>query len=248
MDHKQANLSNLIALWQLYGFKSLPIGVKQSVNVNSSWPHRSWFASSSNAGDVLDTLLAEQSRRQAGIICPLWPSLEPSHLALAQKLLNDDWQIGFSQTAMQLPRNAWRQQHRLEQQDISIERVVTKENLAIWKDIASSAFNYAIDEGAIQILLERDDVNVYLAAKEGQYVGTALFFQTGSYLGVHQVAVAPAWQGKGVAYQLMLRLFEQALVSDAEHIVLQASKLGLPLYQKLGFNTLFTIDNYRKSA
>ena len=65
---------------------------------------------------------------------------------------------------------------------------------------------------------------------------------------MHQVSVSPSFQGQGIAKWLMINLLNQSVDWQAENIVLQASTMGKPLYDKLGFKGQFFINNYQKTT
>ncbi|PKF49752.1 GNAT family N-acetyltransferase [Enterovibrio nigricans] len=122
--------------------------------------------------------------------------------------------------------------------DESINEVASHIPLA-----CSEAFAYSLDETVIQHVLT--DPNCYLFAlfKDGKIAGTVLLFQTGRTLGIHQLGTVRAYRKMGVAAQLMAHSLSFASELGCGYAVLQASKAGIPLYSKLGFEQLATITS-----
>jgi ribosomal protein S18 acetylase RimI-like enzyme len=63
---------------------------------------------------------------------------------------------------------------------------------------------------------------------------------------IDDVGTLPEFQGKGYATQLICYVLSEAKRLDARHCFLEASDLGLGVYQKLGFETLFKNTIYSK--
>lgn len=62
---------------------------------------------------------------------------------------------------------------------------------------------------------------------------------------IDDVGTSPTSQGKGYATSLMHIALSEAIQRGATHCFLEASASGLSLYQKIGFNTLFTNYIYK---
>ncbi|MDG0027732.1 GNAT family N-acetyltransferase [Trinickia sp. Y13] len=86
----------------------------------------------------------------------------------------------------------------------------------------------------------------FVAERDGRVIGTVLCWKYGedtSSLGM--VIVSPAFQGYGIGR----RLAEMALEAlGARATVLHATPAGLPLYEKLGFAPIGTLDQHQGAA
>ncbi|WP_225034506.1 GNAT family N-acetyltransferase [Paraburkholderia sp. XV] len=83
----------------------------------------------------------------------------------------------------------------------------------------------------------------FVALSEGRIVGTALcwkFGEHGASLGM--VIVSPDQQGRGIGRELMERLLEML---GGRTTVLHATPAGQPLYEKLGFRAIGTINQHQ---
>ncbi len=65
-------------------------------------------------------------------------------------------------------------------------------------------------------------------------------------MGIHQVGVLDDHRGKGLARDAMLLLEQYALDAGINTLQLQASAMGEPLYQSLGYRSLGAIHNFIK--
>ena len=89
---------------------------------------------------------------------------------------------------------------------------------------------YRLSEGAV---LEADD---------GSIVGTCFATRQGSYATIGLVIVDPAYQGRKLGQRLMKWAVD---VAEGRSIVLNATDVGLPLYEKMGFRSFNRIHQYQ---
>jgi ribosomal protein S18 acetylase RimI-like enzyme len=83
-------------------------------------------------------------------------------------------------------------------------------------------------------ILDDPGLRGYLGSVDGRPVATAMSMRTGQTLGVYSVATLPDARGRGYGTALTW-----ATLADAdpgvEAVVLQASELGRPVYERMGF-------------
>lgn len=88
--------------------------------------------------------------------------------------------------------------------------------------------------------IERDPMVVtYVGYVDGAPMTSATLSQRGANVGVWSMATPDAHQGKGYGRALLRGLIEARRAGGAEAFFLMATAAGLPLYQSLGFRTLF---------
>ncbi len=248
MHIDRANLNNLTQLWQHYGSQLLYNDDQLRLNENISWPNRVWAdmttpVSISNLKQVVNTA-------PSTALFPLWPTITKDGSAATQAAVDalvhqsPDWQLAMQHTAMALELN--KQQlintHTTTRYPIHIKRLRDNSDIAAWVATGSKAFNYTIDVNVITPLLAREDTQILLAYNEHfQPVATGLLLKTDDVVGIHQIGVPAEYQGKGYATQMMHFLIQCAKKWQADYAVLQASKSGRPVYQKLGFVDQFLI-------
>jgi len=78
-------------------------------------------------------------------------------------------------------------------------------------------------------------LRIYLGSIDGETVGCAAAFTHGKDCEITLVAVLPEGRGRGISGRLMARALADAAEQGFETTTLQASKLGYPVYVKLGY-------------
>ncbi len=128
-----------------------------------------------------------------------------------------------------------------------VTNVTSPDEISVWAEVASQAFGYEIDATVVGRIAAVPDVELLLAREGGQAVATALTFQTGDTIGIHQVGVPKEHRGKGLARMIMDHTMARCAASSSRYATLQASAAGAGIYRGLGFQEQFTITNYRRS-
>jgi N-acetylglutamate synthase len=74
-----------------------------------------------------------------------------------------------------------------------------------------------------------------VGAVDGQIVTTSMAFLTGDVVGVYNVATLPDWRGKGFGRAMTWAAVVWGRERGARVAVLQASEMGYPVYERMGF-------------
>ena len=82
------------------------------------------------------------------------------------------------------------------------------------------------------------DVRVFNARLDGRPVGTSLAIRTGDVAGVYGVGTQPEARGRGVGTAATWAAVTAGTDWGSDTIVLQASQMGLSLYERMGFRTV----------
>ncbi len=82
------------------------------------------------------------------------------------------------------------------------------------------------------------DVRVFNARLDGRPVGISIAIRTGDVAGVYAVGTRPESRGRGVGTAATWAAVDAGSEWGADTIVLQASEMGLSLYQRMGFRTV----------
>lgn len=254
-----ANLSNLIGLWQKYGASASDIAGPVSLTINRGWPHRCWFEM--RALDQSNKSLEQfvEAGWVANIpdssVVPVWKINNgrdcnrlsaADHQYIEEQLMANGYSCTFEQTAMYLSLQEGRNCSVTARKGFQVSPVLTPEDIKQWVEVGSEAFNYSIDAQVIANVVADKDLQILLAWQDKQAVAAALLYKTGEVIGVHQVGVKQAFQGQGIAFCMMQHIVSACASWQGKAVVLQASKVGRPLYEKLGFNPQFNIKNYQK--
>ena len=121
---------------------------------------------------------------------------------------------------------------------LSIERVRTLSQLAAFRDVAFRGFGYppAIAHHFLpDRLLELPQVRAYAGLVGGELVATSLLIATGRVAGIYWVATLEAQRGRGYGEALTWASVAGGSEFGCDVASLQASKLGRPVYTRMGF-------------
>jgi GNAT superfamily N-acetyltransferase len=95
---------------------------------------------------------------------------------------------------------------------------------------------------------ELPDLRTYFGSVGGETVGCAGAFAHGSDCEVVFVAVLPEGRGRGISGRLMARALADAAEQGLETTTLQATKLGYPVYVKLGYADYGELQMWERRA
>jgi len=84
-------------------------------------------------------------------------------------------------------------------------------------------------------LLDRPECVVYVGYAEGTPVASGLGWRTGRTIGVYAIATIATARRRGYGAAMTARVVTDGLASGCEVAILQASELGRPIYERLGF-------------
>jgi GNAT superfamily N-acetyltransferase len=82
------------------------------------------------------------------------------------------------------------------------------------------------------------DVRCYLAREEGEPVGVVMANDLEGDCGIFLVGTVPEARGHGISTRLMRRALADAASRGCTISTLQASAMGHPVYQRLGYRDL----------
>ncbi len=255
MHIDEANLVNLTGLWKKYGSRPMAGDIAPLLHANTRWPHRCWL--DMNTGDVSNTKpdflndTAWLDKMPESTVIPVWTMKgireHGGVTPMEQMLIEKKWNCVFEQTAMCLALEDTIEYSPTPRQGFEVNRVCMPEDIKKWVAIGSEAFAYTIDYPVIEKLFNDQDIKILLGWQDAQAVAAALLYKTGDVVGIHQVGVIRAFQGRGIARCFMQYIIEICAQWQCKHLVLQASQLGQPLYESLGFSAQFTIKNYQRT-
>ncbi len=117
------------------------------------------------------------------------------------------------------------------------------EDLAAWSALTGEIFGAgAAAEAAVwRPLLRRVGSVAYLVWMDGAPVATALVTPGEGTGGVHNVATLPAYRGRGLAAAAVGACVARAQAWGLERLALYGSRMGVPVYARMGFRTIGTL-------
>lgn len=258
-----ANLGNFIVLSDAFGTVTLPSVCPNTDNwlLNTQWPHRAllqpWLTAIANDADFV----VEQSQELIEQLYQLPATIKIASLTQQPQFQAVLRQAGFVVSGQQclmsksLNFDACTFDKKTDESAainlIHIENIAQRQE---WLKVCSAAFGYTIDHEAITAAQQQSGISLWLAQadlRQGlEVVGTVLLcrnqFEVNnnmvSVLGIHQLGVAPAARRRGIAERIMQACISHAVEHKDSLITLQASSMAEPLYRRLGFVELGTLQ------
>ncbi|WP_212004618.1 GNAT family N-acetyltransferase [Chitinophaga sp. HK235] len=133
--------------------------------------------------------------------------------------------------------------------DVQFSLVTAATEAAVFADIAAQSFNYRVDGAIVARLLHQEDkIKVFT----GTYKGAAaccgvIYYDNNGNAGLHFIGTLPDFRGKGLAAAMTTRLLRECVADGKRYCVLHASKAGLPIYSRLGFEPVKEVITYALS-
>jgi hypothetical protein len=93
-------------------------------------------------------------------------------------------------------------------------------------------------------LLDRDEIAVYVGYTNGMAVSTGMGVRTGATIGVYTISTVPEARGRGYATAMTRLIAAEGARSGCDVATLQASDMGLPIYERLGYRTVVEYMGY----
>ena len=90
------------------------------------------------------------------------------------------------------------------------------------------------------VVLEASEAHAYVGETGGEVVTTALAFSQRGHVGIYNVGTPPAHRGRGYGAAITAHAAAQGFREGAGFAYLQASPMGLPVYERLGFRIVET--------
>ena len=113
-----------------------------------------------------------------------------------------------------------------------------------WSDAVARAFEKPDDRAAFYLMSERNDCYFYGYKENNDMIGTALLYTKDGNAGLHEVGVFKEYRRRGIAAALVRHALQQAVSDGAAFSTLQASPMGKPLYEALGFREVSRIQTW----
>lgn len=126
-----------------------------------------------------------------------------------------------------------------------IEKITDNIGIKAFVKIASEAFDYTIYESTIAPLVRSTNVQLFLGNYQNDYVSCGIVFKdSNGDSGLHMIGAKKEYRGLGLGKKMTQHLLHIAISNSSERIHLVASKLGAPIYYKLGFQNRGYLKSY----
>ncbi|MEP4533202.1 MAG: GNAT family N-acetyltransferase [Cyclobacteriaceae bacterium] len=237
MDLVKENTNNMTSLWKLGGrsdgfyFSNDSYAISRAPH--SQWPNKLWFHKSPDS-----TVMNEVSERWdlKDITTVTWSGCSPKDKEL---LKSHGLALKNSLTGMSLDlKTSYRRETALTLQEVKSSR-----SAIIWSQLFVNAFGYQIHPVTIEKTMH--DVRYFIAISKKQHVGTVAIYQIEPLLaGIHSMGIVSDQRRKGFAENILSGVLEIVRRKGARYAMLQASQMGKPLYQKIGFREDFELQHF----
>lgn len=127
-------------------------------------------------------------------------------------------------------------------QDLEIREARTPEDFDLYcradlEEYGDQEFQLAM----VSMAAEMPGVSMHLGLRDGQPVARSMGVVHAGLVGVHNVYVPPSSRGRGYGAALTAAAIESGRAMGATAACLQATELGFPVYQEMGFRR---VDDY----
>lgn len=135
--------------------------------------------------------------------------------------------------------------------DLEIRSVNSDMELAVFQITAEAGFNMPFSMP--QRLLTRrfrdhPGVSMFVGYTEDKPVCTSCLVKTGPVAGVYWVSTLPEYRNRGFATAISWHAVEVGKALGCDMATLQASAMGRPIYEKMGFRVTTDFRRYKLSA
>lgn len=188
------------------------------------------------------TVSAVAAGLRAGQLPPLisWLSTEISAKAIRPSLQKEGYINPLPvQTAMFLNLEGYTPA----QPKVAVEHVPA-EQVGEWAEMIAAAFGKPTEKDGMVLIANDPNCDFLMHCEDGKMVAGMLLICKGDNAGVHEVGTLEAYRGKGIAASLMNCAMAIAKEKGCKYSTLQASPLGVPLYETLGFECVGEVHTW----
>ena len=125
--------------------------------------------------------------------------------------------------------------------DLEIRRVTDAAGMAVHQAAVTAGFGSdprVANGTACRDLLDRPECVVYVGYAGGDPVVSGLGWRTGRTIGVYSIATIASARRRGYGAAMTAHVVADGAIAGCHAAALQASELGRPIYERLGFRTV----------
>ena len=134
-------------------------------------------------------------------------------------------------------------------QSLDIERVRDSTRLADYQRVAAEGFGMPL-EWAERLMgpafLEVEGFESYLGTMDGEPVAVSSVFVDGEVAGVYNVATLDSHRRRGIGEAMTWRSVTRGREAGCTVATLQASQMGKPVYERMGFRVVAPYKTFRR--
>lgn len=125
-------------------------------------------------------------------------------------------------------------------------RLITADELEEWKQAMIIGFGHGgtAAPGLYEALYSIENVHIYGWFADGKIVGTMMAVENGDITGLHEGTVLPEYRRQGIITALILQGARDFMPRGVEIASMQASAMGAPVYESVGFHETGFIETW----
>ena len=131
--------------------------------------------------------------------------------------------------------------------ELEIRRVTDGAGMKVHRRVVTAGFGShpTVARGtACTDLLERPECAIYVGYADGTPVVSGLGWRTGRTIGVYSIATSPSARRRGFGAAMTARVVADGVAAGCDAAALQASEMGRPIYERLGFRAVVRYTAY----
>lgn len=135
-----------------------------------------------------------------------------------------------------------------ESSGLVIRKVTTPEELRDYQDAEEKGFSLPAGSGSYVITEQTfmlPEVEMFIGYAEGKPACTSMLFPTGAVAGIYWVSTVPEYRNRGFGAAIAMRAVMAGREKGCTLSVLQASAMGKPVYERIGFDHPYDYPTYR---
>jgi predicted N-acetyltransferase YhbS len=128
-------------------------------------------------------------------------------------------------------------------QGVKIRKLQTEDDYNGMVEVLESAYQMpaaSVRRAMPLRLVQSPSLDIYVAERDGKVLSTVTVTRHGEVIGVWAMGTSTAAQGQKIGKALLSRVMFGARQAGAAAFFLGATPAGFPLYQRLGYETLYT--------
>jgi ribosomal protein S18 acetylase RimI-like enzyme len=133
--------------------------------------------------------------------------------------------------------------------DLNIVNVRDDKMLSQFQGVLAEGFGMPLEIAErliVSDLSRQDGVELYLGQADGRAVAASTLVLTGSTAGIYNVATVNDFRRRGIGEAMTWHCVSRGLESGCSVAVLQASSMGRPVYERMGFRTVAPYRTFRR--
>lgn len=131
----------------------------------------------------------------------------------------------------------------VEPHDVGLDLRRVRDGAGIEDHVQAAAAGFEMSEDLLRRIvrpgiLEAPGTTVFVGYHDGEPVATGLGIRTGRTIGVYNIATVPTARRRGFGRAMTAHVVAEGAAAGCDVAVLQASDMGRPIYERMGFRTV----------